>query len=133
MTAATPRHVATRCRVLVIEDDEAIRDSLDDILQSRDYEVLAAVHGADAIEQVRRHRFRPDVIVLDIWMPVMDGLDFLRTRGSEPLLAGVPVIVMSAAPPKLTQKDLVFGTLQKPLARQALLDMIELACAPPMR
>ena len=129
MTAATPRHVATRCRVLVIEDDEAIRDSLTDLFTSRGFRVVGAENGADAIERVHTHGFRPDAILLDIWMPVMDGLEFLRTRGREPLLAGVPVVVLSVQPPPLTQRDLVFATLQKPVAKDTVVEVVERACA----
>ena len=128
MTAATPRPIGTTPQVLLVEDDEAIREAIDERLREHGCVVLSAGDGAAAISGVRRARFRPDVIVLDIWMPVMDGLDFLRVRGTEPLIATAPVIVMSASPPPLTQTNMIHTTIRKPLAARDLLEAVDRAC-----
>ncbi len=80
-------------RVLVVDDDPDILDAICDILGSEGYDVVRAKHGVEALEQVARQR--PDLILLDLMMPVMDGATFareLRTRS----LAGIPIIVISA-------------------------------------
>ncbi len=115
-------------QVLIIEDDEAILESLIEVFTSHGYNVLSAKNGAEALEVVRARSFRPDAILLDIWMPVMDGLDFLRTRGREQLLMSVPVVVLSVQPPPLTQAGLVFATLRKPVPAETVVDAIERAC-----
>ena len=115
-------------QLLIIEDDEAIHESLADVFVARGYRVLGASNGAEAFDNVRAHGFRPDAILLDIWMPIMDGLDFLRTRGREPLLAGVPVVVLSVQPPPLTQSGLVFATFHKPVPVDVIVDAIGRAC-----
>jgi CheY-like chemotaxis protein len=84
-----------RRRVLVVEDDEAIRHTLIDVLQEGGYTVAEAQDGAEAIEQM--HRRRPDLVLLDLHMPGMDGWDFLAIKAGRTNLADVPVLVLSAA------------------------------------
>jgi CheY-like chemotaxis protein len=81
-------------RVLVVEDDEAIRQTLTDVLQDGGYVVDGAVDGAEAIEQMQRRR--PDLVLLDLHMPGMDGWEFLAIKAARAGLADVPVLVLSA-------------------------------------
>ena len=79
--------------VLVVDDDAAIRDAVRDVLESEGIAVETAANGADALEQVSRHR--PRLVLLDMRMPVLDGWGFasaLRDRG-----LALPVVVMTAA------------------------------------
>jgi CheY-like chemotaxis protein len=81
-----------RKRVLVVDDDANIRELLSTALEDDGYEVVPAVNGQDALSIVER--WRPDVIVLDLMMPVMDGWTFakrLRERDE------IPIVVLSAA------------------------------------
>jgi DNA-binding response OmpR family regulator len=80
--------------VLVVEDDEAIRHTLADVLQDRGYVVDRAVDGAEAIEHMERRR--PDLVLLDLHMPGMDGWEFLAIKAGRRGLADVPVLVLSA-------------------------------------
>jgi CheY-like chemotaxis protein len=81
-------------RVLVVEDECLIRTCLAEGLADAGYEVTTADNGAEALERIRE--VRPDAVLLDLLMPVMDGLAFLHQRHSDPRLAGVPVVVLSA-------------------------------------
>jgi DNA-binding response OmpR family regulator len=81
-------------RVLVVEDDEAIRQTLMDVLQDGGYKVDGAQDGADALEQMERRR--PDLVLLDLHMPGMDGWEFLAIKAGRTGLADVPVLVLSA-------------------------------------
>jgi CheY-like chemotaxis protein len=81
-------------RVLVVEDDEAIRQMLADVLHDGGYVVDGAVDGAEAIEQMERSR--PDLVLLDLHMPGMDGWEFLAIKAGRTGLADVPVLVLSA-------------------------------------
>jgi two-component system, chemotaxis family, chemotaxis protein CheY len=117
-----------------VEDDLDIADSLRDVFVSRGFRVWSASNGQDAIATVKRGAFRPDVILLDLLMPVMDGLAFLATRTDEPLLATAPVIVISAQLQVLGGfREQVYAALAKPLDLRVLLETVDRAChgAPP--
>lgn len=83
--------------VLLVDDDDDVRETLESVLTARGFRVLAARNGVDALEKVRRYGARPSVIVLDLMMPRMDGEQFLAAQLEEPLLAHVPVILDTAA------------------------------------
>jgi CheY-like chemotaxis protein len=87
--------------VLVVEDEPDIRDAMAEALSSEGYVVSAATDGHDALERLKDGVPCADVIVLDMMMPVMDGWQFLAAKEADRALAGIPVIVTSAAPQKL--------------------------------
>jgi len=82
-------------RILVVDDEPAIRTFLMEGLTDAGYTVLTASNGAEALQ--RAGECRSDAVLLDLLMPVMDGLTFLRMRQSQPDLARVPVVVLTAA------------------------------------
>jgi two-component system chemotaxis response regulator CheY len=82
-------------RILVVDDEAAIRAFLVEGLTDAGYTVATAGNGAEALDLAREHG--SDAVLLDLLMPVMDGLSFLRARQAQPDLARVPVIVLSAA------------------------------------
>jgi CheY-like chemotaxis protein len=111
--------------VLVVEDDDDIREMVTEVLTQDGYRVTAAPNGADALEQALLRR--PDAIVLDLMMPVMTGWQFMRVKRWYPALAGVPVVVVSAstyAPPEdaaaFLQKPFDIDTLRATVARVSL-------------
>jgi CheY-like chemotaxis protein len=119
-----PRHdmiPSAKKSVLVVDDDSLIRTMFDRFL-SADYEVRVAAHGARAVEEIERDR--PDLMILDLRMPVMDGwqvLDWLDKSG-HPL----PVIILSAEMrgPAITS-TLVRNRLTKPVTLRALREACE--------
>jgi CheY-like chemotaxis protein len=82
-------------RVLIIEDDADIREALSMLLEAEGYECAHAANGAEGLALVRRHR--PDVILLDLMMPVMDGWQFRAEQKWDASIADIPVVVMSAS------------------------------------
>lgn len=80
-------------RVLVVDDDPDSRTLLELALSVTGYSVDTAVNGRDALEHARAAR--PDVILLDLAMPVMDGFAFRSAQLRDPALAGIPVICVS--------------------------------------
>jgi PAS domain S-box-containing protein len=90
------RNLATRQgrRVLVIDDDEDVRNIMTELLQAEDLEVQTAANGADGLRIVDNDA--PDVVLLDLMMPVMDGMEFLRELRSNPFHLGLPVIVVTS-------------------------------------
>ncbi|MBS1151018.1 MAG: hypothetical protein H6Q89_2716 [Myxococcaceae bacterium] len=87
------------CRVLVVEDDDAIRELLVELLSDHGHEAAAAINGLDALNTAMRMvqaATPPQVILLDLMMPVMDGPSFRRQQLRIPELARIPVVVISA-------------------------------------
>ncbi|MBC8133579.1 MAG: response regulator [Deltaproteobacteria bacterium] len=84
-------------RLLLIDDDEDLRDSMTEALQGAGFVVSSAANGRDALDQLTAEKDLPDVILLDLLMPVMNGWQFCDERKRNPKLADIPVIVMSAA------------------------------------
>jgi CheY-like chemotaxis protein len=82
-------------RILVVDDEPTIRTFLFEGLTDAGYTVTTAGNGAEALHHAREHG--SDAVLLDLLMPVMDGLSFLRERQTQPDLARVPVVVLSAA------------------------------------
>jgi len=82
-------------KILLVDDDESICSSLKEHLQEEGHVVATAANGQQAFRLLRRGD-RPDVIVLDAMMPVMNGWDFRSAQLSDPELANIPVVVVSA-------------------------------------
>ena len=83
-------------RVLVVEDDEVIRNLVVDVLSNEGYAVAQAANGLAALREVTRQTF--DAIVLDLMMPVMDGRAFLRAYAAEFPKRLIPTVLVSASP-----------------------------------
>ncbi|MEX2582976.1 MAG: response regulator [Gemmatimonadota bacterium] len=83
-----------RKSVLLVDDDADARSIFGNALEEKGYRVYLAVHGAEAVHLARR--YRPDLIVMDIRMPVMDAWAALRYLRTDPKLAGQPIWALSA-------------------------------------
>jgi DNA-binding response OmpR family regulator len=81
-------------RVLVVEDDELLREALAEVLTDDGHEVRTATNGAEALGELES--WDAEVIVLDLMMPVMDGFAFRDEQRRRDLRADVPVLVLSA-------------------------------------
>jgi CheY-like chemotaxis protein len=81
-------------RVLVVDDDAAIREFLRDLLGSEGYEVDEAVNGAEAVERVRANP--PSAVLMDLMMPILSGAEATSKLKSDPSTAAVPILAMSA-------------------------------------
>lgn len=111
-------------RVLVVEDDAALRETVAEILADAGYAVSSAGNGREALaEAAVRH---PDLILLDLMMPTMNGWQFRAAQQKLPGLAAVPVIVMSACSDLEGESDLgaVAASFSKPFDVAALLEGI---------
>lgn len=81
-------------RILIADDEPHIRRLVSFTLGNRGYEVIEAIDGGDALERIRTEH--PDLVLLDVMMPVMTGYDVLREVKADPATADVPVIMLSA-------------------------------------
>ena len=112
-----------RCKILVVEDDDDIRDSLKELLEEEGYRVDTAANGQQALVKLQEQEL-PQLILLDLMMPVMDGWQFQKELRDVPSLARLPVIVISAS--KFSREPLnAAAFIPKPLDAGVLLETIE--------
>jgi CheY-like chemotaxis protein len=89
--------------VLVVDDDEAIRDVIAEVLRDEGYEVVCAENGLQALHELGRAH-QPDLVLLDLMMPVMSGWEVLEQIQANEELSRIPVVVVSAmAAPGVTE------------------------------
>ena len=122
MTASGPRN-GTRT-VLVVEDEPAIRGLLSLTLESEDYHVTTARDGHEALSRIRDQK--PDVIVLDLILPDLDGWTFIRSLEQEGTRRQIPIIAISAGVKRTTVGEHgVKAFLSKPFDLEALLVVLD--------
>jgi len=110
--------------ILVVDDENHIRELLRQELESRNYNVIEAQNGLDALRKIKTRP--PDLIVLDIMMPKMNGFDIIRLLRDDPLTANIPLIVLSIVEDKNRGYSLgVDRYFHKPLDTAKLLAEIE--------
>jgi CheY-like chemotaxis protein len=123
------------CAVLVVDDDADTREAMIEVLRYEGYLVEGASDGQEALEVLRTGRFKADVIVVDLYMPAMDGNDFRRELKDDARFAEIPVIVCTGDSPRSVTSG-AFGTLQKPVDIETLTRVVSRGCAentPPKR
>jgi len=117
-------------RILVVDDDNAIRETLRAILEDEGYRVAVAVNGREALEVLERIG-PPDLCIVDLVMPVMNGWELCAELARRPALAPVPVLLVSAnsemeaAPGGLE----TVHVMRKPISFDRLLEYVERYCA----
>lgn len=116
--------------ILVVDDDADVRGSTALALGLGGYDVLGAADGQEALDGLRRGP-RPDLILLDLEMPGMDGWGFRREQLRDPALASIPVVLCSAVwdLPQHARTLQAVAWLKKPFSIDRLLDTVEKLCA----
>lgn len=108
-------------RILIIEDEEVLADSLQDILTGEGHQVRTARNGLDALDMLARER--PDLVLLDLMLPLVDGLTVLKTlRRDTPSSA---VVVVTSCSREALRGLPVQGFLRKPFSLEALLGAVK--------
>jgi CheY-like chemotaxis protein len=111
-------------QILVIDDDQDIRESLAAVLESEGMQPRVAADGQKGLDYLREAKQLPDVILLDLTMPVMDGFQFRAIQVADEYLRQIPVIVMTARPGVDIKNLAVAGFIRKPFAVDLLLSLI---------
>ncbi len=117
--------------ILVVDDEFGVAEVLEATLADEGYRVLTATDGRGALAILAQSR--PDAVLLDYMMPVMDGVAMLRTIQADPALRHVPVVMMSALPEVSirSQVEGYAGFLRKPFKIKALLTLMSKVLSPP--
>jgi CheY-like chemotaxis protein len=114
--------------VLIIEDDSGVRETLAELLSDEGYRVEVAASGSTAMSLLRDHPAeRPSLILLDLMMSDMDGIEFRRRQLADPQLARIPIIVMSARPDVGEQAEQLgaLDYLAKPMSFETLIRLVQ--------
>jgi CheY-like chemotaxis protein len=120
--------VQSKPLVFVVDDDDDTRSCVCTVLEEEGYGVACAKNGADALEQLRKMG-RPNLILLDLMMPVMSGWDVLEELKLNPTLAALPVVVFTAAGESgVNDRGINKPVLRKPIDLDLLLEMVNKIC-----
>jgi CheY-like chemotaxis protein len=121
MTAAPQHHPS----ILLIEDDATIRAATARLLRNHGYSVDSVNNGLEAMRFLRRHPL-PQLILLDLRMPVMDGWQFRVRQQQDPNLSRIPVVILSSDDDlEETAQILRTGCVHKPFEENVLFDTLE--------
>jgi CheY-like chemotaxis protein len=111
--------------ILIAEDEYGLAEVLVQLMADRGHDAQLAVNGAAALERMAQRP--PDLLLLDLMMPLLDGAALVRRMRADPLLADIPVVLMTAQPghipPDITA--IVQGVLPKPFTPEALLGTVD--------
>ncbi len=116
-------------KVLVVEDDPDVREALCEIIEYEDYAVDQAGNGREALDYLRQNAV-PALVIIDLMMPVMNGLEFLAVVREDTELQRVPVLVLSAQPREQTARTAgAAGFMRKPVQLEPFLAAVRELCS----
>jgi CheY-like chemotaxis protein len=123
--------VMVRCNVLVVENEDALREEVTEFLEESGYRVDSVADGPAALDYLRQHApdNLPDVILLDFWMPRMNGREVKAELRKDPALSRIAVVAFTAN--RLSDEVLSIGAddyLAKPPDPDQLLSTVEYFC-----
>jgi CheY-like chemotaxis protein len=116
--------------ILIVEDDPDVAESVAGVLEAEGYHTAIAANGCEALDHLRKNNHPPDLILLDMMMPVMDGWKFREEQRKLPALASIPVLTVTAdgdARGKAASIQAA-GHVAKPVEIDSLLDEVERIC-----
>ncbi|HXH30668.1 MAG TPA: response regulator [Bacteriovoracaceae bacterium] len=112
--------------VMVVEDDDDIRNVMVDLLESEGYRTQAATNGLEALK-ILNNTPKPSLVLLDMMMPIMNGRQFLDVVSADTHLARIPVVIVSAIADKTNTEGSV-AFLKKPIDIDNFLKVVAQYC-----
>ncbi len=120
--------LAVNGTILIVDDDDDIRETLADLLLESGYKVLTATNGQQALDVLRSHS-PICLVLLDLMMPVMDGQEFRAAVSNENHLADIPIVVITAGGQKLASTAAPgVPVLYKPLRMDDVIEVVKGHC-----
>ncbi|MFN7973301.1 MAG: response regulator [Acidobacteriota bacterium] len=121
--------MSDRRPVLLVEDDSDIREMIGDILEHKGYNVMTASSGQEALDRLATPLL-PGLILLDLMMPGMSGVEFRKAQTQDPRIAPIPVVVLSGDAGIERKSDAlgVAGYVKKPIELRLLIDIVDRFC-----
>lgn len=117
--------MSARKTVVIVDDEEEICETLRAVFEDEGYDVGVANDGAAALALLRRMPIKPCIVILDLMLPVLDGNAVYRAMKSDPVLAGVNVVISTSDPSLAPSGTLV---IKKPVALNLLIDAVRRCC-----
>jgi two-component system sensor histidine kinase/response regulator len=108
-------------RILVVDDDEAIRDTLREAFEDAGFEIMTASNGQEALDLLSQGSL-PDVVIMDLVMPVLDGYRLYHAMQADPALTRIPVIISTSSPSRAPNGALV---VPKPVKLERLFETVD--------
>ena len=120
-------NTAEPCReVLIVEDDEGVRDTLKLYLELIGYHVSTATNGKEGLDLLKKNS-KPCIILLDLMMPVMNGWQFIDSIQKDPVLASIPIAIVTAFSDR-TEGIHANAVLKKPIDVESMLKVVHQYC-----
>ena len=118
--------------ILIVEDDHDVAQSVADVLEASGYSTGVAANGREALDYLEQHT-HPDLILLDMMMPVMDGWQFREEQRKVPVLDSIPVVIVTADGNARGKAAAIraAGHVGKPVTIDGLLNEVERVCGVP--
>ena len=111
-------------KVMIVDDETDIRESLKELFEDEGYEVTTAANGAEALQQLASGSL-PCAVVLDLIMPVVGGVEVYAQMQADPRLAQIPVIISTSDPSRAPSGVLI---MKKPIDLNRLLNTVQRHC-----
>jgi CheY-like chemotaxis protein len=115
--------------LLIVEDDADIREALAGLLEMEGFHVIGCPNGREGLDWLRKSP-KPDLILLDLMMPVMSGEEFIDIRTKDPVLSKIPVCVLTASDRALPDREDIAARLRKPVDSKSVMAIVERHCQP---
>ena len=110
--------------ILIVDDDELIRETLQELVEMVGCSALVAANGKEALQVMAKHR--PCLVIVDLLMPVMTGNELLEAMRSDPALAKIPVVVSTSAPDRAPPGVPI---IRKPVNIDTVMDWMKRSCS----
>jgi CheY-like chemotaxis protein len=112
--------------VLIVEDDAELSLSLRDMIRALGYDAICASNGREALARLRE--LTPSLLLVDLFMPVMGGIEFLHVIKGEPRLSAIPKVIITAANDQMVGVKEDVSVLHKPVDLEVLAQVLKQHC-----
>jgi len=111
--------------ILIVDDEKPMRQFLVAAFEQEGHQVLEAAHGRQALNMLADTAAHPDIVISDVMMPLVGGVELCSTLKSDPSTADIPVVLMSAAHPGASTNSGADAIIGKPFDLETLDDLVQ--------